>query len=374
MPQVITFEDFIPSPRFDGIPWTEARIEEAATPAGPWAQIDVIALVPVDPDPANPMIRNFTTQLAGAGELWYRIIFADASGDVLEPTTPIQNTAGSAVDTGPNWISGLDVAACCNAEDASDATVFESAAEVSSQLLFQYSGRQFPGILQRTVRPCRTTCACPWQVLSRGHIVWNPNIINPWAGYGMWWWNGDSCGCQPLSRVLLAGYVQSIVEVLIDGAVVPADTYRVDQHRWLCRVQPTASDSWPHWPGCQNMSLPETEDGTWAVTYTYGKAPPISGVNAAVELACEIYKQCAGETCRLPQNTTRVARQGIVIERPAFFAWAFEKGGRSIPRGWKTGLPQVDAFLNAWNPTGLVRQPVVWTPTSYLRYAPAVGL
>lgn len=270
------------------------------------------------------------------------------------------------------WIEGSDVATCCDAE-SSDSTVFDDVAEMASELLFQFSGRRYPGICERTVRPCRTTCSCPFQVLSRGYVVWNPWMANMWGGYGLWSCDSyDWCGCEPLSRVLLAGYVNDIVEVVIDGDVVDPNTYRVDRHRWLVRTREVPDDPWPHWPGCQDLTLPEDQPGTWAVTYEYGKQPPIAGVEAAIELGCELYKLCQGLTCKLPTNTTRVIRQGLVTEKPAFFSWAFEKGGRSIPRGWKSGMPKVDAFLNAYNPAGLTRVPIFWSPTSYLRYAPPV--
>jgi len=272
------------------------------------------------------------------------------------------------------WIDGTDVAECCNVEDCDTPSVLQGAAEAASELLFMYSMRQFPGICERTVRPCRTNCFCPWQVLSRGHIVWNWNYAWAGYGYGAWTCNSDCCGCRPLSRVLLGGYVQEVTEVVINGVIIDPDTYRVDSRKWLTRVRPSAGDDPARWPGCQNLDLPETEEGTWAVTYTYGKDVPASGINAAIALACEIYKQCTNQKCALPANTTRVLRQGIAVEKPAFISWGFEKGGRSIPRGWKTGIPAVDVFLNAVNPTGLVRVPVVWSPSTPLRYAPSLGL
>lgn len=274
------------------------------------------------------------------------------------------------------WLDGSDVAVCCDIDEASDPTVLDGAAAIASEILFQLSLRRFPGICERTVRPCRTGCGCPWQILSRGHIIWNPAGLDPLYGfgYGFWSCDGDACGCRPLSRVLLAGYVQEIVEIVVDGDVVDPNTYRVDQHRWLARVREHESDPWPHWPGCQDLTLPETEDGTWAVTYTYGAEVPQAGVMAAAELACEIYKQCNNEPCKLPKGTTRIARQGIVAEKPAFASWAFEKGGRSLPRGWHSGMPSVDAFLSAYNPSGLTRVPIFWSPTHYLRYAQPVGL
>lgn len=273
-----------------------------------------------------------------------------------------------------DWITGADVAECCTVEGASDSTVFDGAAQAAQELLFELSLRRFVGTCEITVRPCSTMCGCPWQILSRGHIVWNPNWLSPW-GYGWWSCGGsDTCGCRPLSRVLLAGYVTEIVEVLIDGAVIDPNTYRVDRNRWLVRTREHADDQVLLWPGCQNLDLPETEEGTWAVTYRYGVEVPIAGVNAAIELACEIYKSCQGQECALPKGTTRIVRQGVVVEKPAFTSWGFSRGNGTKPRGWNTGLPMTDAFLNAYNPSGLTRVPVFWSPATELRYAEPVGL
>lgn len=263
-----------------------------------------------------------------------------------------------------DWLTSEDVAACCNA-DASDATVFDAVAEAAQDLLFELSARLFPGSCSRTVRPCRTNCGCGWQVLSRGHIVWS----------GREWLCDDSpCGCSSLSRVHLAGYATAVSEVKIDGDVVPSDTYRLDDHGWLTRVRDPADVDTPlWWPGCQALDRDDDQDGTFSVTYTYGLQVPESGVQAAAQLACELYKACNNETCALPTGTTRVIRQGVTIERAAFVSWGFQAGGRGVPRGWRTGMSLVDAFLNAYNPAGLLRQPVFWAPSSSRRFPARLG-
>jgi hypothetical protein len=97
MAEVVTFLRYRPPARFDSLPWTEVRIEESATEDGTYTQIDAIALSPLDADPSDPAFRSFTTELGTALEYWYRILFADASGDISQPTTPIQNLASLAV-------------------------------------------------------------------------------------------------------------------------------------------------------------------------------------------------------------------------------------------------------------------------------------
>ncbi len=274
------------------------------------------------------------------------------------------------------WITGVDVAECC-AVDCDDPSQFDNAAIQASDILFQLSARQFAGTCEQTVRPCRTQCDCwGFQVLSRGHIVWG----NQWGWWGWNYWTGDcwenSCGCTPLSTVTLAGYpVQAVTEVLIDGAVVDPATYRLDRQRNLVRVSdPPEPDVALRWPACQNMALPDTEEGTFSVTYTYGRTPPAEGVAAAGQLACEIYKACIGQECALPSGITRIARQGVVIEKPAFVTWGFQSGkSRGLPRGWVTGLPLVDNFLNAHARNGLSRRPTVWSPAVGLQYPTPAG-
>lgn len=91
MTVVVTLEDFRPSPRYDSEPWTDARIYEATTAAGPWTLLETIAITPVDADPENPAYRSFTTDLGTADELWYQIVFIDADVSTGQPTVPVQN-------------------------------------------------------------------------------------------------------------------------------------------------------------------------------------------------------------------------------------------------------------------------------------------
>lgn len=96
MAQVITFQNYLPAARYDALPWTEADIEEGTTVDGPWTLIETIALSPVDADPENPSYRDFTTELASDdADLWYRIVFKDATGDESQATAPVQNSGSS---------------------------------------------------------------------------------------------------------------------------------------------------------------------------------------------------------------------------------------------------------------------------------------
>lgn len=88
---VVSLEAYKPANRYDAIPWTDARIEEAPASTGPWTILETQALSPVDTDPEHPAYRNFTTTLGTDEELWYRIVFLDAGSNLGLPTIPVQN-------------------------------------------------------------------------------------------------------------------------------------------------------------------------------------------------------------------------------------------------------------------------------------------
>ena len=252
------------------------------------------------------------------------------------------------------WADINAIPDCCSGlADPIDVALITSAMVASSEVLYFASGKQYAGSCERTVRPCKqNSCGCGYQVLSRGHLVgWNGDC-----------WGGYACGCTPLSRVKLAGYATEIVEVKIDGIVIDPGEYRLDEHKWLTRMNGS------RWPNCQALDRDDDEDGTFSVEYIYGKTPPELGRLAALALACEIYKSCpesGAAECALPTGVTRVTRQGITIERTFM--------SRDQHGVWRTGIAAVDLFLNDVNPAGLSRRGTVWSPSSPARYARPVG-
>src|SRR3954466_11164853 len=90
----VSFVGYTPPARFDATPWTDARIEEAATETGTYTLIDTLSLGTPDPEPANPAPGSFTTDNGTAAHQWFRVVFVDAGLTTSEPTAPIQNTTG----------------------------------------------------------------------------------------------------------------------------------------------------------------------------------------------------------------------------------------------------------------------------------------
>lgn len=297
----------------------------------------------------NQSVYRWLSIFPAAGE--YIVIWQDPDG--IQAAEELSSTAAvPMVETVPQigpcqaWITADHVAACCNVEpDSDNGADLDAAASMASDLLYRLSGRKFPGLCVRVVRPCRTGCACD-------------------HGGEDWYWRGTewvrgfdsrSCGCGCVAQVTLSGTVRAVVQVLIDGELVAPDSYRVDEFRHLVRLA-DVDGSRQAWPRCQRLDLPSTAVGTFEITYLSGLDPPALGVSAAASLACEFFRACpsgSGE-CALPSGVTRILRAGLTIEKVASVASMLLKGA--------SGLPLVDAFIAGYNPTGALQGPMIWSP------------
>jgi hypothetical protein len=252
------------------------------------------------------------------------------------------------------WVTGDELpTTCCT--DTATRTV---ACEVATDLLFRLSGRQYPGLCQRTVRPCGIGCGGWARWPSWKDAWWTAEQI---AVGGGWTINpatfpggtmppaaGCAGACSTLSTVTLPGPVAAVTQVVVDGVTLSTSAYQVADYRYLQRIDGG------RWPCTQDMDQPSSAAGTWQVTYTYGRLPDRAGIEACREYACEIAKHlCPGgstEQCRLPARTRSVVRQGVSfdITSPLDF---LDKG--------RTGIPTVDAWLVSVNPAGLQRRATV---------------
>lgn len=264
------------------------------------------------------------------------------------------------------WIDGAYVNQWAGASLAvgSSDYLLDPYAEFASQLMYELTARQFQGTCQRKVRPCRQTCQC-WgagtAVGGLGPWYWPSGISGYW--WGGWSWIsecGDTCGCGHESYVRLAGYpIQRILQVKVNGDVlVEGVDYRLDGRRDLIRLADLTADPVVDrfWPACQDLSLPDTEPGTYSVTYEWGAPPPEGGKLAAAQLAVELFRASPanGGECRLPNRVERVVRQGITMDRIVPVA--------DMLRAGQTGLGLVDAFIAMTNPQNAKRRSAVYSP------------
>lgn len=219
------------------------------------------------------------------------------------------------------------------------------ASTIATEILWALSGRRF-GVCPIKIRPCRKTCGDWWQAGWGNYMYPLPALI------GGQWFNltcgtcTDSCSCTELSEAELPGWVDSITEVKLDGAVLDPHAYRVDNNRLLVRTDGG------RWPWCQDLSTDDTQPGTWSVTALYGHPVPEAGKLAVGELACEFTKLLSNDGgCRLPRSVKQVTRQGVTID--------YQETQKLIDTG-KLGLYFVDMFLAAFNPNGLMAPPAVY--------------
>lgn len=248
------------------------------------------------------------------------------------------------------WTSREAVASCC--EGFADAPTEEQDAAIraTSEILWEVSNHLYPGECGPVmVRPCNEGCGC-WGPWAAGfEYSWDSNR-------GRWACDTHVCGCSPVSEITLAGVpIREIDEVLIDGVPLDPTEYALMEPNMLVRMRdPLEPNRRLVWPGCQIMDLPETEEGTFAITYTYGADPPQAGRSAAARLACEIWLACepSGE-CELPEGVVETVRQGITFRSVELVATALKSGS--------TGIPVIDAFVSLFGDDAGMRSSV-WSP------------
>lgn len=176
----------------------------------------------------------------------------------------------------------------------------------------------------------------------------------PRAGDATWPYHDSwgSCGCVTSAYYALSEHhrpfaiqlphrARTITSVLIDGATLAAPSYRLTRAGWLERLDGQG------WPMCGDSTV---------ITYTYGEAPPASGVGAVVEFAIQLYLAEEGDgACQLPLRVQSITREGVsmaMIDPMEFL----DKG--------RTGLYGVDLWLGAVNPKSRTQRATVWTPGS----------
>lgn len=248
------------------------------------------------------------------------------------------------------WADVGDVDADCL---PGDLTAEQVAAKLpaASDLLYRESGYQYPGV-----------CTSPTLRPRGGHPDGDTGgPVAYWFGDG--WYvpqgisgtlavncaGGGSCSCLAQRQILLPGEpVIAITTVKIDGQQLDASAYRIDDYRYLVRTDGGT------WPACQQPHLNDDQPGTFSIVFTYGTAPPPSGVLAAIALATQFALACAdGDDCALPPNATRASRNGVEFDLTA--ADLIDDQGNYT-------VPEVRAFLHATNPHGLTDDAHVRSP------------
>lgn len=240
------------------------------------------------------------------------------------------------------WASEADLCSPC-LEDAY-AVDFSSYLVQASELLYQLSGQQFPGICDVTIAPCSQYCVPgPTQFepfMTRPLGVLHPDNPFPWTGCACG--SPEACNCAGYDAIVLPhSPVTEVTEVIVDDDVLDDIAYEL-QGATLYRIDGS------RWPTC---------DDSFRVTYSYGVEPPASGVRAAGVLACELLLACEPDAipdakCRLPRNISSITRQGVSV--------IFDRLTNSGP--FRFGIWEIDIFLEAFNPYGVSQPSTIASP------------
>lgn len=228
--------------------------------------------------------------------------------------------------------------------------VVEYAIVVASEILYRVSGRQYTSMCERVVLPgCDRTCKLS--------PAYNDSHLHRDTDYSSGAFSGSSCcsnttcdTCYPDS-IELPGPINSVIEIVIDGVILPSSAYRIIGHKKLVRVDGGT------WPNNNNLTRSpyDVEDPAnpwddcsqaWLVRYYQGKCPPLMGQLAAAALAKTIADDICVEKC-LPNNTARITAEGLDVRLISRF--------QSIYKNHKFGIKEVDTFLAASNPSDLRR-------------------
>ncbi|HEY3630413.1 MAG TPA: hypothetical protein VGL21_05910, partial [Jatrophihabitantaceae bacterium] len=161
--------------------------------------------------------------------------------------------AGSPAPPGGVCTPWTDAATVGARHDMADVTVDPAALDAAcldaSTLLYGLSGRQFPGACTATVRPVGYPYGCSHVTALRDGLAAGRMTLDSWTAAT----NGGMCGDAGLDLQLYP--VRDVIQVKINGQVVPDTQYRVDGNRWL--VRPGVL----FWPVNQRLDLPDTADG-----------------------------------------------------------------------------------------------------------------
>lgn len=229
-------------------------------------------------------------------------------------------------------------------------TLVDSMCLVASAWLWRASGRQWAGEATSTVRPVGPGYMTNYGPLSRANYA--QSFDSRRGSYGFPFGYGRT---EWAFEVLLGHRpVNSVGEVVIDGAALAASKYRVDDQAYLTRIDGQAWPWWQDWSKPSGVAAAADQQGTWQVTFNWGASPPADGAYAAQTLAGELSlaaSDCDG--CRLPNRVQTIARQGtsMLLADPQMLIDA----GR-----W--GIAEIDMFVASVNPHKLMQPASVSSP------------
>lgn len=228
----------------------------------------------------------------------------------------------------------------------------------ATDLLYVLSGRQFRWG-RSVVRPTALNSGWqfqnqlyPYSSMSGYGSAWGFAAGWAWTAIGMGWWQYG----QDSSECVLQGPVTKINSVMVDGAVLDPSNYALYDKRRLVRMIDPLRQSSGAWPWEQNLMLPLSEGGTFAIDYEWGSHCGPAGQMACGELAVELARAFAGDDeTRFNPRVLSITTEGVSMQTGDALAYIEKE---------LTGLPLVDIFLQAMNPRGRRQRSAFLAPNS----------
>ncbi len=253
------------------------------------------------------------------------------------------------------WVTADDIigddslCSACVAVDAISPEIADAAGQLASAVLYELSGRKYPGIAEQTVRPAarpRTDPPPPDPRVTVDRVF--TSVPTGW--HESWgWYEWDDPDDHASRRAITLGFypIVSVTQVEFAGTPLDPSAYRVEEARWLVRQDGA------YWPCRQDWWRATGEPDTWSVTFDYGVEPPPEGVTVAAYYACELARGMCGMECKLPARTTSITRQGVsqVLFDPL-----------DLIADGMVGLPMVDTWVKAVNPSRRRRRARIASP------------
>lgn len=257
-------------------------------------------------------------------------------------------TTGRGSTTCSPWATSEDAPAAILALEDVDLDAVDVAFAIASDILYDLSGRIYPGLCSDVIRP-----QAQWAPIEYGS--WLRNLPAQYATAFGWCacHRGRETGCASVPEIKLPGHPvqRATIVVKIDGDVF--DAWELHDGRYLVRTDGNG------WPCCQDMRLPDTELRTFSISYGYGRGPDLGGVQACALLGSSFYldfnPQFRSACGSIPKRATNVVRQGISIQL---------KTVKDMIAAGSTGLDFVDLWLNSKKVGKSMRPSTVMSPAT----------
>lgn len=277
------------------------------------------------------------TDVAGLYEAEFTVdsqVFPKDGYLTIDIEASLDSDAPQTLPTLDDYCWPVDESACHELDEYS-ASVQVRAKALAGSTMHMLTGYSVGGC-PVTIRPRR---------ICDSHAAGIRPFLQP-MNYAGVWFNG--CGCSnglPPNVIELPLPVGRVDVVKVDGVALDPSAYEVASGRYLVRIDGTA------WPLAQDVTKPDTQVGTFAITYLRAKPVDGLGAYAAGLLACEYAKAISGKSCALPSGVTSITRQGVSMTIPS---GAFPDG--------LTGIREIDSYVRSHNPHGLTMPSLVISP------------